>query len=93
MAANTLPPDTVDRAVDALSPTLSRLRTLSGAVTGSLRPTAFWIAIFLPFTYVPLLASGFATDHVAAFLVLLASNVVAFVFGHSHNQARAERDE
>lgn len=92
MAANSLPSDAVDRATDALSPTASRLRALSRGVVGSIRPTAFWFATLLPFTYVPLLASGFAADHVAVFLVLLVSNVVAFVLGHSHNQSRPNRD-
>jgi hypothetical protein len=88
MAANTLPSDTAD----ALAPAVSRLRTLRGAVSGSVRPTAFWVATLLPFTYVPLLASGFATDHVAAFLALLAANAVAFVLGHAHNQQTPGRD-
>jgi hypothetical protein len=92
MAANTLPSDAVDRVAGVISPAASRLRTLSSGVAGPIRPTAFWFAVLLPFTYVPMLASGFATDHAAAFLVLLASNVLAFVLGHSHNQSRSGHD-
>jgi len=49
------------------------------------RGIAFWIAIVLPFLYIPLLASGLnSTAVLTAFAVLVACNAVALFVGHSH---------
>lgn len=46
---------------------------------------AFWAAVALPFLYLPLLAAGLDTTRLqAAFLVLLALNVVTLLIGHSY---------
>ncbi|MEF8813785.1 MAG: hypothetical protein V5A55_08205 [Halovenus sp.] len=50
------------------------------------RTVSFWAAIVTPFLHVPLLLTGIETpSETAAFLALLALNVVALVVGHSHN--------
>lgn len=51
---------------------------------------SFWCAIALPFLYLPLLVSGLETvAQTMAFWLLLVTNVVVLVVGHSH---RSERD-
>jgi len=59
------------------------LRTTLRTVTA----IAFWLAVALPFCYLPLLATGLdsATTQ-SAFGVLLALNAVCLVFGHAHNR-------
>ncbi|WP_135304381.1 hypothetical protein [Haloarcula amylovorans] len=50
-----------------------------------IRGIAFWIAIALPFLYLPLLASGLQSGSVrTAFAALVACNAVALLIGHSH---------
>lgn len=49
------------------------------------RGVAFWIAVALPFLHVPLLVSGLQSSSVrTAFAVLVVTNVVALLVGHSH---------
>ncbi len=48
---------------------------------------SFWIAIALPFAYLPLLANGLGEPTTAlAFVSLLVINVVALYLGHGYNQ-------
>jgi len=52
---------------------------------------AFWTAIALPFLHLPLLATGLESwPTFAAFLVLVALNVLALVVGHPHAADVAE---
>lgn len=48
------------------------------------RFVAFWIAIALPFLYLPLLVGGLEGTEPAVFVVLLTVNLVALVAGHGH---------
>lgn len=48
---------------------------------------SFWVATLLPFTYVPLLATGVATAHPTGFAALVGANALAFVLGHPYKQA------
>ncbi|MFB6073732.1 MAG: hypothetical protein ABEJ89_01825 [Haloarculaceae archaeon] len=58
---------------------------LAETVLAPLRAVAFWLAIALPFLYVPLLVTGLSdATLIGAFLVLLAANVVALLAGHSY---------
>jgi hypothetical protein len=58
----------------------STLRTL-------VRAMAFWTAVLLPFSYVPLLATGLDSVPVAlTFVVLMAVNVCALVLGQSYGR-------
>ncbi|MFB6191723.1 MAG: hypothetical protein ABEI11_00195 [Haloarculaceae archaeon] len=47
---------------------------------------AFWLAIALPFAYLPALAVGFETAPVRIFAALLVANAVALVVGHGYNR-------
>ena len=55
------------------------------SLAAPLRRLAFWMAVALPFLYVPLLLSGLESSAVrTAFAVLVGANVVALLVGHSH---------
>ncbi|MFC7057653.1 hypothetical protein [Halovenus salina] len=70
------PEQTRDQLLDDLTPesVLSPVRTVS-----------FWMAVSMPFLYLPLLVGGLETpDEVVAFLALVILHVAALVVGHSH---------
>ena len=56
-----------------------------------IRFVAFWVAVALPFLYLPLVVGGLNGSEPTAFLALLATNVVALVVGHGH-RADAARE-
>jgi hypothetical protein len=59
--------------------------TSSESLLVPIRGIAFWMAIALPFLYVPLLLSGLGSASVrTAFVALVACNAVALLVGHSH---------
>lgn len=71
----------------------NELSSLRNAEVSSIRQTvatpiqavAFWVAVVLPFLYVPLLAAGLDTaGTMNAFFGLLAANAVALLVGHPH---------
>lgn len=69
------------------SPPLFRVSPSSRWLSRPLTGFAFWAAIALPFLHLPLLVTGLETTRMtAAFIVLLALNVVALVVGHSHRR-------
>jgi hypothetical protein len=49
-----------------------------------IRFVAFWVAVALPFLYLPLLTGGLDGSEPAAFAALLAANAVALVVGHGY---------
>lgn len=52
-----------------------------------IRALGFWLAIALPFCYLPLLVAGFTgPNHGLAFGTLLVLHVVALVVGHEHHR-------
>lgn len=56
-------------------------------VTRGIRAAGFWLAIAIPFLYLPLLYGGLAGPRdVIAFCGLLFLNVVALVVGHGHRR-------
>lgn len=65
---------------------LPALQTAAELAARPVRFVAFWVATLLPFTYLPLLATGMVTTHRAGFVALVCLNAVAFVVGHSHNR-------
>jgi hypothetical protein len=83
------PPSTDRRARTALE-TLPSFAGRFGSVTAHLlspvRAAAFWLAVLMPLTYVPMLASGQIAERLTAFTLLVALNAVAFVLGHSHRR-------
>jgi len=63
------------------------VRTVSKHVVSPIRALSFWIAVALPFLYIPLLAMDLSSRPViGAFLALLLCNAVALLIGHSHLQ-------
>lgn len=65
-------------------PRLERTVPLAAA---PIRRIGFWAAIVLPFCYVPLLAYGLTSwPLLAAFLALVAVNLVALYVGHGHGR-------
>lgn len=61
-------------------------RVLPESALTPVRTAGFWVAVTLPFLYLPLLATGLdAQVEVVVFLSLLAVNVLALLVGHSHH--------
>lgn len=63
--------------------------TLARVARGFLRPVqflAFWIGTLLPFTYVPVLASGTFSVRPLGFAALVVVNLAAMVLGHSYKR-------
>lgn len=55
------------------------------SLVSSIRATAFWVAVVLPFLYVPLLVTGLdGGPTTTAFVALLFANVLSLLIGHSH---------
>lgn len=80
-----LSPLALQRLVDGL-PAQFRENPLTTPV----EMVSFWLAVALPFLYLPLLVTGVTTDgELLSVLVLLALNVVALVAGHGHRNERA----
>lgn len=52
-----------------------------------MRAVGFWLAVAIPFLYLPLVLDGFAgPDEILAFVALLVLNVVALVTGHGYRR-------
>ncbi|MFC7156680.1 hypothetical protein ACFQPA_14645 [Halomarina halobia] len=86
MSTNT--PLSTDRpAASEVSDLPSLAAQYRAAVLGSVRAVAFWLAVFLPALYVPLLV--FVPDAPtvrASSVLLIALNVLALVVGHGHRR-------
>jgi len=74
--------------------TLSRVRgselprsaiSFAASMLGPVRTAAFWSAVALPLTYLPMVATGAVWDLPVVFCALLALNAVAFLVGHGHD--------
>lgn len=74
--------------------TLSRVRgselprsaiSFAASMLGPVRAAAFWSAVALPLTYLPMVATGAVWDRPVVFCALLALNAVAFLAGHGHD--------
>ena len=56
------------------------------SVLSPVRAIAFWVAVALPFLYLPLLITGLDTTPITvAFLALLGANAVALFVGRGHH--------
>jgi hypothetical protein len=49
-----------------------------------LRFVAFWVAVALPFLYLPLLVGGLKGSQPTVFAALLAANAVGLIVGHGY---------
>lgn len=68
-------------------PNRQALALLGSVLAWSIRATAFWLAVVLPFLHLPLLLGGLdGNAEQLVFAGLLALNVVALVVGHEYRQ-------
>lgn len=86
----TSPPPSRDRQPTATGESESKSedatdRRLGSGLVASIRVVSFWLAIVLPFLYVPLLATGLSdAAETFAFLGLFTMSVLSLYVGHSH---------
>lgn len=60
-------------------------RSPLAAVASPVRRIAFWIAVVLPFLYIPLLSTGLSSRNtMVVFGLLVTCNVAALLVGHRH---------
>jgi hypothetical protein len=59
--------------------------TPAALLADAVRASAFWTAALLPFSYLPLLATGAVTEYPLTFVALLAVNAAALLLGHGHD--------
>ena len=83
-SSHTAPTDRLPRPHD-LAEAWPVRRSLA-VVAAPLRFVAFWLAVALPFLYVPLLAAGLDGARPTVFVGLLVVNAVALVLGHDHGR-------
>lgn len=80
-----MPP--VPRVLDAVLPSHTWRATVQQTLSRAFRATAFWLAVGLPFLYLPLLVTGFSgRDEQGAFVGLVILNVVSLVVGHGYRR-------
>lgn len=60
------------------------VETLLAGATESVRIVAFWLAAFLPLTYLPLFAVDLVGEYAVAFAALLALHAVTILVGHGY---------
>ena len=77
MSAPELSEQVARTATDAPWVVVSLVTTLVQYVLLPVRAAAFWIAALLPFSYLPMLATGVVGEHPLGFLGLLSLNGVA----------------
>lgn len=76
-----------DRASNfELSVSRSAAQTAARKLFTPVQCLSFWIAVALPFGYLPLLYRGNLSPTAELFGVLLALNLVAVVVGHGYNR-------
>ena len=64
---------------------VSSVRKASKHVLSPVQALSFWVAVALPFLYIPLLATGLTSRPlIGAFLALLLCNAIALLVGHPH---------
>lgn len=82
--STTNPSTWIDEENTALRTVATRVGSLA---VKPLRAVAFWLAVALPFAYLPLLADGIGTEaELVTFLALMAANAVALLVGHDHRR-------
>jgi hypothetical protein len=65
---------------------LPALQQVAELIALPVRFLAFWVATLLPFTYLPMLATGMVATHPVAFAALVCLNAAAFVVGHGYKR-------
>lgn len=75
------------RTVAANAPAASLrhgVETLLAGAAESVQVVAFWLAAFLPLTYLPLFAVDLVGEYAVAFVALLALHAVTILVGHDY---------
>lgn len=81
------PASTTGESTERQDSSRNTLERISPTLADPIRRIGFWIAIVLPFLYVPLLATGLSTAaETMTFLGLVTVNLVALYVGHAHQQ-------
>lgn len=86
MSAPELSDQVARTATDAPWVVVSLVTTLVQYVFLPVRAAAFWVAALLPFSYIPMLATGVVGEHPLGFLALLSVNGLAFVLGQGYKR-------
>lgn len=89
-SSSTVPRKHVVRLREALETTPNAVRFGLKLVTYPVQFAAFWLAVALPFIYLPLLYGGVQGEQAAVFGTLLALNAAALVVGHGHSRDRGD---
>jgi hypothetical protein len=73
--------------IDEETTTLRAAVRVGSTVIKPIRAAAFWLAIALPFAYLPMLAGGIGGEpELLTFVALVAANAVALLVGHDHHR-------
>jgi ABC-type Fe3+-siderophore transport system permease subunit len=73
--------------IDEETTTLRAAARVGSTAVKPVRAAAFWLAVVLPFAYLPLLAGGFGGEsELLTFVGLVAANAVALLVGHDHRR-------
>ncbi|MEF8843125.1 MAG: hypothetical protein V5A62_16120 [Haloarculaceae archaeon] len=73
--------------IDEETTTLRTAARVGSTAIKPVRALAFWLAVALPFAYLPMLASGFGSEpELLTFLALIAANAVALLVGHDYRR-------
>ena len=81
--STTNPSNWIDEETTALR---TAVRVGSTAVR-PVRAAAFWLAVALPFAYLPMLAGGLGSEtEQLTFVALIVANAVALLVGHDHRR-------
>ena len=80
--SNSSPSHANDRIAGVESP--ASIQRGAQLVAAPVRFVGFWLAVALPFLYVPLLVGGLTGEQATVFAGLLSLNVVALLVGHGH---------
>lgn len=73
------------QALTMLATVATRSASSLAAVTVTgVRAVAFWVAVALPFCYLPLLVGGLGGGELTLLAALVVANALALVVGHEH---------
>jgi len=86
MLYSVVPQMSLPPSLSPLSRLVELLRVSTTHVLRSTRGIAFWTAIALPFSYLPLFTLEMVEVSFRVFVVLLLINVVALIVGHSYRR-------
>jgi hypothetical protein len=90
-SSSTVPHERFARLREVIATTPDTVRFGLKLVAYPVQFVAFWLAVALPFLYLPLLHGGLRGGQATVFGSLLAVNVAALVIGHGHSSDETAR--